>query len=485
MYNHGIYIIENPTSIQQPIESLSATQVVFGTSPINLIADPSSAVNKPIVARSFDEAKQKLGYSEDWNSYTLSEVMDAAFKRFKVSPVVFINVLDPAVHKTAVASQSVAVTNKEALIDHEGVLLSSVVVKNTGGTTTYVKGTDYLIAFNNSGKPVISVLTGGTIGLATQLSVSFDKIDSSKVTNADVIGGYDSATNAYEGFELIQTIYPTLGLIPNLLMAPKYSKNAEVGNILTAKASKINGCFNASVLLDVAGNTKEEANAAKIANEYTDKSTLVCWPKAKIGERTYHLSTILAGTTARTDAENDNVPFKSPSNKKIPVTALVNDAGKEVWLDQVQGNILNGYGIVTAVNMKGWRTWGNSTAAYNSEITEVMDPKDRFIAVRRMFDWWGNTFIESYFDKVDEPGNLRLIESVVDSENIRVNGFKGLGQIAGGSIEFRRADNPISEILSGKIQFIQKVAFFTPAEEIVNVLEFDPTILANTLFGGE
>jgi uncharacterized protein len=77
-----------------------------------------------------------------------------------------------------------------------------------------------------------------------------------------------------------------------------------------------------------------------------------------------------------------------------------------------------------------------------------------------------------------------LIESVVDSENLRANGYKARGQIAGASIEFRKDMNPETDILNGKITFIQKIAAFPPAENIVNILEFDPNILTNALFGG-
>ena len=70
-YNHGISILENPTSIQQPVETLSAVQVVFGTAPVNLEADSTSKVDKPILLRSLEEAKQHFGYSNDFKKFTL------------------------------------------------------------------------------------------------------------------------------------------------------------------------------------------------------------------------------------------------------------------------------------------------------------------------------------------------------------------------------------------------------------------------------
>lgn len=483
MYEHGISVMEKATSIEQPKQTTNV-QVIFGTAPVNLAVNITDAVNKPILAKSFEEAKQKLGYSEDWDKYTLCQSMDASFKQLKVSPVVFVNVLDPTEHKKTVADELTTVTNQEAKISKEGVLLDTLVVKSSDGVTSYIKNTDYLADFNNDGQVVISVLSGGNIS-GTEVKVSYDYLDPSMVTDADVIGGYDSATNTYTGIETVQTVYPKFAIVPSLLLAPGFSHKATVGAVLIAKTAKINGSFNAQAVLDVEGLNKDQAILDKGTKQYSDKSAFICWPKAKIGDRTYWYSAIVAALLARTDAENDGVPYKSPSNKPIPVTAMVNASGQEIYLDQVQGNTLNAKGIVTALHLSRWRAWGNNTSFYDADSEEAYDPKDRFIAIRRMFDWWGNSFIQNYFEKVDDPANYRLIESIVDSENIRANGFQARGQIAGARIEFRASDNPISQILNGKIRFTQKIGFYTPAEVIENELEFDPTILSDALIGGE
>lgn len=483
-YNHGVSIVENPNSIEPPVLSLSGVQVAFGTAPVNLSTNLEAVVNEPVLIRTFDEAKSLLGYSDDWENYTLCQVMDASFKQLKVTPIVFVNVLDPAVHKTSIEDETVQLSNQEGKVERQGILLDSLVVKSADAQTNYEMDKDYISAFDDKGNVNISVLNGDIPADVSSLLVSYESIDPTAVTTADIIGGYDASNNKYKGIECIQVIHPKHGIIPNILLAPGFSHEAEVGAVLAAKSSKINGNFNATNVLDVAGKTKEEALVQKEENLYEDKTSVICWPKAKIRGKTYWYSAIVAATISRTDAENDSVPYKSPSNKRVPISSMVNSEDKEVFLDQVQANVLNANGIVTAINMNGWRVWGNNTAAFNHNEPNLMEPKDRFIAVRRMLDWWGNTFILNYFDKVDDPINFRLIESVVDSENIRANGFKAREQIAGGFIEFRREDNPVEQILNGKIKFIQKVAFFTPAEEIINVLEFDPTILTD-YFGGE
>ena len=99
-----------------------------------------------------------------------------------------------------------------------------------------------------------------------------------------------------------------------------------------------------------------------------------------------------------------------------------------VALDQQQANdVLNANGVITAINADGFKLWGNNTAAYPS----TTDPKDRWLAVRRFFDWDGNNFIRTYFQKVDKPGNPRLIQSIVDSQNIVGNGYVARDYCAG------------------------------------------------------
>ena len=59
---------------------------------------------------------------------------------------------------------------------------------------------------------------------------------------------------------------------------------------------------------------------------------------------------------------------------------------------------------------------GNNTACY----PDVTDPKDRWIACRRFFSWWANSFMLTYKSRVDNPANKRLIETICDTENIRI-----------------------------------------------------------------
>ena len=480
-YLHGIRIQENPTSVPTPVANEAGVPVVFGTAPINLAADPANAANKLFLCHTFAEAVEALGYSDDYDNYTLCQAMDAFFKAFGVGPVVFCNVLDPTktAHKEAITSTSLSVSNGQAKINEVGVIASTLVLKN--GNTDLVKDTDYTLEFDDEGKVIITVIASGV----TTITASGSKLKPSGVTASDVVGAINSGTGVYTGIQLVDKVYPQFSLTPSLLLAPGWSQNPTVGLALAEKCTDISGLFKAECVVDIDssanGATKYSDVATVKANSgYAHEHMICLWPQVKYAGKKMAFSAIYAAMACYTDASNDSVPSVSPSNRAIRIGAAVLDDGTEVLLDQPQANELNGAGVVTALNLNGWKAWGNNTAAY----PDTTDPKDRWIACRRFFSWWGNSFITTYMSKVDNPANYRLIESIVDSENVRANSLVSTGKCAGLRMVYSKDDNPIGNVIDGKIVFRQYLAPYTPAEDILNILEFDPSMIEAAL-GGE
>ena len=90
----------------------------------------------------------------------------------------------------------------------------------------------------------------------------------------------------------------------------------------------------------------------------------------------------------------------------------------------------------------------------------------------------------TYLNKVDDPANYRLIESIVDSENVRANSLVSMDKCAGLRMVYSKDDNPVESVIDGHIVFRQYLAPYTPAEDILNILEFDPSMIEAAL-GGE
>ena len=198
----------------------------------------------------------------------------------------------------------------------------------------------------------------------------------------------------------------------------------------------------------------------------------------KLGERKFHLSVQMAGLMAKVDTDNGGCPAESPSNKLLQIDSAILADGTEINLDLVQANYLNSNGIVTALNfIGGYVLWGNETACFPSNT----DVKDYFIPVSRMFGWVSNSIVLSYWSKLDKKMTRRLIDSIVDSVNIWLNGLTAEEKLLGGRVEFRDSENSLTALMAGKAVFHLYITPPSPAKELEFVLEYDVSYVESTL----
>ena len=490
-FTHGVYTREVLTSLLSPVDSSAGLPVVVGTAPIHL--GDISNVNKPQLVSTYNEAVELFGYSDDWEKYTLCEFMYSQFVVYGQSPCVLINVLDPskAAHKSSVTVhvQQLIGTNKSVTLGKD-ILLANLEVTNINpevddefgeGETPiskviYTKDTDYKLEYNEEGDLVLSVVTGGALVGNNDFYVKCEKLKPENVSNSDIIGGVDLQTGKYTGLELISRVYPKFAMIPGLIVCPKFSESPEVAAIMTTKAQGINGLFSAMAIVDIpsdedtGANSYSKVNEWKTSHSYNSQYMIACWPKVKLGEKIYHFSTHLAGLINSIDSGNEDIPYSSPSNHTLQIDSCMNASGKEIDLGLDEANILNSIGVVTALNWSGgWKAWGNRTAIYPSST----DVKDCFIPVRRMFNWLQNDFITTFWQRVDEPLNRRLVRTILNSYNVNLNGLAAREIILGGNIEFLDSENPSTNLLDGHLIFHINVTPATPAETIEGIFEFD------------
>ncbi|MFC4102911.1 phage tail sheath family protein [Paenibacillus xanthanilyticus] len=474
---HGIFVTEVPTKVLADQGQNFTLPVVFGTAPVHLTA--AAAVNVPIFCSSFDEAKAAFGYSDDWGSYTLCEFMQAYFQKYRQRNVVFVNVLNPAIHKTPVAPESVTVTSGVALVEVTGIIKTTVVVTSADGATTYNPSVDYSAGYNAAGYLVVTRRSTGSIpSNVTQLRVGYDKVNPSAVTSMDIIGGADGGN--LTGLELLNQVFPRFGVVPDLVLVPGFAQDPVVAAVAAAKAESINGGFKAEVVVDLNVDQIDQHAAApawKRGNSFTSRQQVVCYGKAISGSKTYWLSSHVASRMCAVDAANNGIPYVSPSNKPLLIDGMVAKDGAELYLGQNEASHLNSEGIVTAINFSGWRAWGNRTGAFPDE----KDVVNAFIPVRRMMNWLNNQIILRTWSRVDTPITKRLIESITDDINIWLNGLQGSGALVGGRVEFRADENSETDLLDGKVTFHVFVAPPTPAQAIDFLVEYDTNYLGGLL----
>lgn len=374
-----------------------------------------------------------------------------------------------------ILTEDYTVANGQVTLTAEGLAKINGGLTFTTISDTYaelISGADYTAEHDADGNILLTVLNQDKV-VGDEITLSYEEVDASKVTAGDVIGGVDITTGANTGLELVEEIYPRLQLVPGTLLAPKFSSNAAVAAVLAAKADSINGVFKAIAVADLPADTiKNYTEATNVKADFAAENLIVCYPTISLGGVKYNLSTHLAALMGAVDADNDNIPYASPSNHGLKC----DDA--KIFLGKSKANYLNGQGIVTALNFANrWTAWGNRCSCY----PHVADPKESFIPCRRMMNWILNTLVLSYWSRIDSPINRRFVEGLIDEANRWLNGLTAGGMILGGRIEFREDENPTTALADGKICFHMYIGFLTPAREINFRLEFDTSYFA-TLF---
>ncbi len=488
VYKHGISTSRKPTALTTPLISTANVTVIIGTAPVNMAKDPYKAANVPFAAYSKPDAVEKMGWSEDFGKYTIMQSVYAAFNVFAVAPLIMINVLDPnnEKHVTAVASKDYIVANKKTLIPEEGILLDTIEITNKNASETLKADIDYVASFADDGTVIIGFTDSGAEKAGDGIKALYTKLNPDGVTYQDIIGGYNVSTRTKKGAEVIEDIYPKLKIVPGTLIAPGFSHIPAVNTTLTAKSNLIYSLFSCKVVSDIDSSCEGADSIDKVKewknkNAYSDRRTFAVWPKVNVDGYIYYFSAQLAALLQRLAADNGGVPSESCDNKGLKISGLVLEDGTEVTFGLNEANdYLNANGVITAVNVEGFLAWGNNTSVY----PQSNDVVDRWVTSVMMFDYIENNFKRSFFSKVGNKTSYREIEDVISIENLSLNSLKGSNEIAGGEISFSMEDNPITQILDGKIFLKERIATYPPMEDIENEFEFDPTILQEALEGG-
>ena len=479
----GVHVFEKATSVQTPKVATVGIPFVVGTAPVQSAAKPAKS-NVPVLVTSWDEAVEKLGFSYDWESYTLCEFMYSHLQLFGAQPVIFCNINDPASmkreeaaadytvadHRVAVSVDAIADTIKVSVTEGAG---------ETAATRALERDTDYSILYDRDDTDtyvcIVELLEDGSAYNAETVSVAYSAADPKTATVADVV----------DGVAQVDACLTAVGLVPDLIAAPGWSHNTVVAAVMATKAAAINGLFKGKAVIDADsgedGVTEySQLSGYKNKNNFVDVDQIICWPMVQLGDYRFHLSTQLCGLMATVDAGNRGIPYESPSNKNLKMDACVLADGTPVNLTWNQVDLIAGsWGVVTAVNFldSGWVAKGNYTACYPGNT----DVKDQFIPVSRMFDFIGNTLIRTFWSKLDKPMTPALRDSILQTCNIWLGGLTGGGYLYGARAEMLAEENPLTSLLDGIITLHIYNAPPVPAQEIDFILEYDVSYMETAL----
>lgn len=445
-YMHGTYGEFDKTINTIPVKS-GTVPVYIGTAPVNLIRKYTGKgiVNQPVKISNITEAYEKIGYSSDWNSFTLCEAIKAHFDNpiENAGPVVFINVLDPESH---VASQQKTVSLTFA--KGKAKIKSDKIILDTFAIADKLEGTDYTLEYDfEAGETIIK---SSTLSTAT---ASYKEVTPDAVDKDDIIGT-SSDEGDCTGLGAAKLVYQELGLITNIIAAPGFSSTKEVYEAMISTASKINGHWDAMVIADLDATTTTSIDNAiewKKDNDYAEEVSKACWPmwKTTAGD-IYHISTLTAWLMLVVDTQNDSVPMETPSNKQIPPgKQYFGEDSTNKGFDQATANKLNAAGITTAVYWGGSNVlWGPHTAAY--EYGTDIDKRAIFDNSIRMMMHISNKFQEEWGLTIDKPMTKAMAETIRNREQEKVDALKAKGALIGEPVvEFVETDNPTEELVEG------------------------------------
>jgi uncharacterized protein len=475
-FKHGVSWADVPTSVIAPVQADVGLNVVFGAAPLHLNPNGKNFVNKPRIYNRFEDAVAELGFSNDWQTYDICEHMDAAFVEFGVFPVVYVAVNDPDAGAAVVAPapHTLVAGQVDTLVEF---IAWGITVTGPTGTPVYVEHDDYILSRSKNNTTIVTRVASGDIPTDTSIvEVGGKTASATPITAADVIGGVNQ-DGTRTGLEVLEDVFQLTGKVPGVIICPKFSKDPVVAAVMEAKCENINGCFVATCLIDV--DTADVTNAQDVKawkdgnNIVFPRQQLLFGKPALVGStirKVFNFASQQGPLMQHTDAyRGDGLPYHSPSNKNLRMNALLLEDGTEVPMHLLDANMLNSQGVVTALNwIGGWRSWGNRTACYPDNT----DVKDMFISVRRMFDFVGNSVVLTIWQKVDEPGNRRLIDAIVNSLQLWLDGLSNTEALLGARVEFRQDENPTTELLNGHYVFHIYIAVPTPAEWIDFRIEY-------------
>jgi phage tail sheath protein FI len=372
---------------------------------------------------------------------------------------------------------------------------STVVVKNSALSTTYVENTDYTIDYVNG---LLYTKAGGAITAAQALKITAAYCDPSRVAASDIIGTTVGSTRT--GIQALQSTFNTMGFFAKLLITPTFTDLATAAALLSmANTIKAIAFVDAPPQTSVATMVSNRGAAGNAWNQASDRLVLtgpyqlktasslnptgvVISPQGVIG---YTLTTgsvespycqWVAGACAANDL---NFGFwYSPSN-----TEIVGILGPDISMymsafdPSADTNTLNAAGIMTVFNGfgTGYRTWGNRASSFPSSTSVTT-----FISIRRTLDVVEQSIQVASLPFLDQPITNGLINSILFSVNGFINGLIQQGALLPGSkISYVPADNTAQTLAAGQLIFEVSVMPPPPAENIIYNFAVNTSLLSN------
>ncbi len=263
----------------------------------------------------------------------------------------------------------------------------------------------------------------------------------------------DYTAELVAGLDLLLTVDDTLGVKPNIVLAPGYSQIAAVMTRMVAVADKLEGF----AVIDMAADNVQAALTARTSGIYniTSQAAVLCYPQI-LRYNTHEAITDTLGLSvfwavAKAIRDGSEGYWLSPSNSELSgVSGLTASISSSLTDESADTNLLNGQGIVTVFRKSGMgtRIWGNWTAAYPSDPRTVC-----MIAPRAVRMAAREALVNASLNYMDRAATGITVDMITGDVNAFFRDLIGQGAIVDGECSWDEAKNPAAEIAQGKLTF--------------------------------
>lgn len=388
--------------------------------------------------------------------------------RYKSGVFYVVNVLDPTKHKTAVANEALAVdSNTLTTTTAHPALLPGYVVQDGGHDLT--AGVDYNIDTLSGSVTFTQAPNNATI--------SYSYADPSKVTKADIMGGYVAATGKRTGMELMTEGFNRFGADAKIVIVPGYDADKDIAAAMITLAEQLEAI---AYVAAPKGTTLSQAIQGRGAlgniNFKTSSDRVQLFYPYVYGAsgQLESLATHAAGLRMKTDVDNgywfsiSNREMLGVTGTEVPLTARIDDP-------QAETNRLNEKGITTVFNSygTGFKMWGNRLACFPT-ITHIKN----FETAQRTGDLIDESIRRAELQYVDLPIDDALIDSFLGTVRTYLGTLKS---IVGFSVELDHDYDLMDAFSKGQVPIEYDYTPKLPAERITNTSVMTRTYLANLI----
>lgn len=281
-----------------------------------------------------------------------------------------------------------------------------------------------------------------------------------------ITGATGYSAEVVSGLDALLTIDDTLGVKPNIILAPGYSHLEAVMNKMIAVAGKLEGF----AVIDMVAADVQAALTARASGTFniTDDAAVLCYPQVyryNADEGTNDLIGLsVHWAIAKAIRDGREGYWLSPSNTElVGVMGLSAKITSSLTDTVADTNLLNAQGIVTVFRKSGMgtRLWGNWTAAFPSkQTTEYM------IAARAVRMAIRDALVKASISYMDRSATQITVDQITGDVNAFIRDLIGQQAIVDGKCSYRPERNPSIQVAQGKLVFSFSVKFSPSLESI-------------------